>query len=370
MKIVEEDLEKESEMGNSEEQLSSLPEDELYKNEVEKEILTNKDIKQNMHSKNLSNTKLTEEINNRGRELVILFSEIEQKLRKANDEYKSINENYEYFQDKAHEILTGENNTALRGQKTRVAEGKVYNGYNVIKQEYTESDEYVYFVNQQQFGKHTRPVNTRRKLKDLEPMEFLSFMGRYKDEILDVLSGYFKKQDKAERMCRLIEEYGYDENPPLPKFSVTMEIDDKEAVIGAKPRGEDAYTDGSYTTEYYLNKIKQIRFKTKEGRPWGWRDTNNENKLIIEMKMNQPDDENYLSKLGDLMNDESASRYVHNFNSSLERKTLLKIIDIQEEVETVINETLKRRKKELDKFNRFIDDFKKEFKTELMAMRL
>jgi len=364
MKIDENAIKEKNENGliEEEEKISSLSDEQLYKNDFNKDKLTNDTNEYNFESEDLSNKIITDEIQSRAKEIVIKFDKVCKKLSSSNNsEYKSVYENYEYFKEKSHEILTGENNTALRGQKTRIAEGKV-KAYYLASSEKYEENEYVYFVNQKKFGRHIKPVNTRKKLRDLNPMEFLSFMGIYKDEIVETLSGYFKKQDKARRMCELIREYGYHKNPPRPKIKTTMEIKDRDSLMSVIPRSGTGYTETDRNKEFYKGKLEKIDFITTDGKPWGWGNTKTRSKLVLHYEDEQEDGEDYI--------DNKTELYEISLTDRLNEPELLHIIDLEKEIKQLIDEGLDRREKELEKFDRFIKDFKKEFKKELMSMRL
>lgn len=370
MKISENGLEEEDEKVSAtvNEQISSLSEDELYDNELNKEVMKNQDLEKMLNARDISDTELSSEINDRGRELLLFFKQIEGEMTPENEEFNTMYDHYDYFKSKVHEILTGGGETSLRGQKTEICGGEVHSSYNSEKGEYTK-EEYVFFVNQDKFGKHSKPVNTRRKLNELGLMEFMSFLGNYKEEISETLSGYFKKHDKAMRICELIREYGYHENPPVLNNTAEMEIEDKKGTITLSYRDlEKSYTKREYTSEYYTGELKKIRFESKEAKSYGGiYSSSDSNKNNLYMYFETDDDE-----VSD--NDKCAGagkrRYKQNYGSDIGTGNLLKMIDIVDEIKAVTEEAIERREKQKEKFERFIQDFKEEFKTELMAMRL
>lgn len=298
---------------------------------------------------------LADELRERGKDLQIYLKDIEERLNKdTNENYKSMMDNYEFFQDMAHQILTGDGETSLRGQKTKVTEGKTITKYSADDEEY-KTEEYGFFVNKQQFGKHYKPINTRKKLRHMTPMEFLVFMGKYKEEIKETLSGYFNKCEKAMRMADLIRKYDYHIEPPKNYTKEKIKVvGNKKTLVSASNKTENAYLDNRYSMEFHTYDVKELEFKTKEAAsrsPWS---KSNTNKLKVVYE-------------GDIENEE---RYVKNIDYDMNPEDLLRLVDLVDESKMVIEKTLESRNREMERFDEFIEEFKKEFKNEIIAIRL
>lgn len=314
--------------------------------EEDEEIIVDEDSYEKYES-------LTDEIRRRGNEIMKYYEDVHNELNDIDGWVDNLHKKYDYFRKNSHKILTGDGKTSLRGQKTKVCDARIITNYNSFSDNYDEST-YGIFVNKDMIGKHYKPVNTQKKLKPLNRMEFMSFMGRYGKELTDTLSGYFKKSNKARRICRLVEKYGYGDEPPIYGTTSVYETKDKYLTtniynLSVTPEDEDGYPG------MCKRKVKKIKFTTTDMAYKSWRKKTSSNKVEI---------------VYESIGDNRGNTYEQHLDGRLGANSLLHHIDCIDDIKKCIDIGVEKRKRKQRKFNSFLNEFKEEFKKELIAIKL
>ena len=283
---------------------------------------------------------LTDEIHKRACEMKKLFKDAKGYLSDEEEGWKSLKKMYSKFDSLVYTILTADNQITL------------HSGKDFLFNDSINADGYVYkydfYINSNFIGYHSEGASTHNHLNKIKPHILLKVLGKHSEDIADVISNYNNKSDNILRMADVIKKYGYDKE--YPSYNEKIEVDiDGSSVVREYERNSNMY---SGEKKYFINELNKLLITVHESQS-RYRSSS---RMNLEFEYNKSTTGEKDSKKFNLITD-------LNFSE------LMFCIDNKDVIEKGINKALNIREKKINKFEQFLNEFREEFSSEILATR-
>jgi len=283
---------------------------------------------------------LTDEIHKRACEMKKLFKDAKEYLKDEEKGWKSLGKMYSKFDSLVYTILTADNQITLHSGKDFLFNDSINTRGYVYK--------YDFYINSNFIGYHTEGESTHNHLNKIKPHILLKVLGKHSEDIADVISNYNNKSDNILRMSDVIKKYDYDKRCPSYKEEIEVDIDDS-SVVRELETNSNIY---SRERNYFVNEIDKLLITVHESQSR----YKSSSRMNLDFKYNKS------------TTDEKDNK---NFNlvTDLNFSELMFCIDNKDVIEKGINKTLNIREKKINKFEQFLNEFREEFSSEILATR-